>query len=187
VPSRRTKVWDMRMARERQGAITPAVEARTSDCPDCGAVPGQRHQSDCDIERCSGCGGQRAGCDCDGHEPDSSAWSGEYPPIPGPCQRYGDGEPPANVRIVCPEEFAPDPALAARSPGSFVGRHVKRSFPTGDPAPPCEHMWVLVRGASGGKLIGTLDNVPVFCRDLELGDTVEVAMGEIELVIPEFD
>lgn len=36
-----------------------------SRCHDCGALPGQYHHANCDVERCPICGGQLIGCDCD--------------------------------------------------------------------------------------------------------------------------
>jgi hypothetical protein len=34
------------------------------DCHDCGAKPGEFHQSGCDVERCARCGHQAIACNC---------------------------------------------------------------------------------------------------------------------------
>ena len=49
------------------------------NCHDCGAKPGEIHQENCDVERCSVCGNQRLQCDCEGHDPAFSRWSGFWP------------------------------------------------------------------------------------------------------------
>ena len=46
-------------------------------CPDCGVIPGRKHQEGCDVARCKTCGGQRLGCDCE--DGDGDVWDGVWP------------------------------------------------------------------------------------------------------------
>ena len=48
-------------------------------CGGCGAVPGQPHADDCDVERCSVCGSQRIICTCNGHDKAFARWTGFRP------------------------------------------------------------------------------------------------------------
>jgi ABC-type ATPase with predicted acetyltransferase domain len=52
---------------------------KMTDCPECGAKPGEAHKEGCDVERCSVCGGQRLQCNCEGHDPAFARWSGFWP------------------------------------------------------------------------------------------------------------
>ena len=54
---------------------------KLSNCPDCGAKPGEIHADGCDVERCSVCGGQRLSCTCKGHDKAFARWSGFWPGI----------------------------------------------------------------------------------------------------------
>jgi len=52
---------------------------KLTNCHDCGAKPGQKHKSGCDVERCSVCGGQRIQCSCEGHDKLFAKWTGIWP------------------------------------------------------------------------------------------------------------
>lgn len=52
---------------------------KLENCHDCGAKPGQVHDSGCDVERCSVCGGKWIGCGCKGHDRYFARWTGIWP------------------------------------------------------------------------------------------------------------
>lgn len=103
-----------------------------------------------------------------------------------------------NIRFYC-EEHAPAPKkeFAEKSPEFFIGKYVKKQFTVSDAdlkvirgalgpgitAPSGEHMWVKISSVDGDKLVGTLDNDPIFAVHLLLGNTVRVSRDEIEEVI----
>lgn len=67
------------MTMERQNGVWVSVP---TDCHDCGAKPGEEHQSGCDVERCSECGGQWISCHCPTHarhDPKLAKWTGDWP------------------------------------------------------------------------------------------------------------
>ena len=49
------------------------------NCPDCGAAPGEKHDSGCDVEMCSVCGCQRIDCGHKEHDRAFSRWTGLWP------------------------------------------------------------------------------------------------------------
>lgn len=52
---------------------------KKTNCPDCGAKPGESHMFGCDVERCTVCKGQRLGCACKGHDKKKAKWTGYWP------------------------------------------------------------------------------------------------------------
>jgi dissimilatory sulfite reductase (desulfoviridin) alpha/beta subunit len=56
-----------------------ALESELHACPDCAVEPGNIHEFECDVERCSGCGMQRLSCALDHHEPSKELWTGIWP------------------------------------------------------------------------------------------------------------
>lgn len=49
----------------------------TQTCHDCGVKPGNVHDENCDVARCTKCGGQRLSCDCE--DGDGDVWTGIWP------------------------------------------------------------------------------------------------------------
>ena len=93
-------------------------------------------------------------------------------------------KPLSNVGMVC-DEHAPKPQkkFAEKPAESYVGHYVKKAFHVHNPetlAPSLEHMWVLVKRVSKGKLEGTLGSAPVMRTSLKYGDRVKVELSEIE-------
>jgi len=92
-----------------------------------------------------------------------------------------------NIRFYC-DKHAPKPQEQFRDwdPKDFVGRHVKLAFPADDPENPHierEHMWVKVMEVDGQRLIGKLDNDPLFVSWLEDGSEVSFGRQEVEDVL----
>jgi hypothetical protein len=61
-----------------------------SDCPDCGVLPGELHNLDCDVEQCPYCGRQLACCGCGRRPPrdDRLPWTGLWPGV-AECREFG--------------------------------------------------------------------------------------------------
>jgi hypothetical protein len=61
-----------------------------TDCPDCGAKPGEIHKLvGCDVERCPLCGLQAIGCGCDWpRDVKRLPWTGEWPGK-AECREWG--------------------------------------------------------------------------------------------------
>lgn len=73
---------------------------------------------------------------------------------------------------------------------SLVGHHVKKSFATDKEHHPkftSEAMWVMVTKQEGDRLTGILDNDPVFCSGLEVGDEVVFGLEEVVDVFSDGD
>jgi hypothetical protein len=53
-----------------------------TDCPCCGAKPGEWHRRGCDVEQCPHCGGQAVRCDSNADPiplDDRLRWTGQWP------------------------------------------------------------------------------------------------------------
>jgi len=53
------------------------LEESTRSCPDCSVKPGQSHEFNCDVARCTKCEGQRLQCDCELEK--EEVWDGTWP------------------------------------------------------------------------------------------------------------
>ena len=49
------------------------------NCHDCGAKPGEQHDQNCDVARCTSCGFHRLSCNCEDGETD--VWTGLWPGV----------------------------------------------------------------------------------------------------------
>jgi len=54
-------------------------EEKSSNCPDCGVLPGQQHQDGCDVDRCPDCKIQKLQCNCGSDKHDT--WTGLWPGV----------------------------------------------------------------------------------------------------------
>jgi hypothetical protein len=91
----------------------------------------------------------------------------------------------SNVGFVCQHNAPKAGKYAADDPQTFVGKFVKMAFKAHNPVtgkPTVEHMWVKVTRTSQGKLLGKLDNDPVFVTDpyVQCGDSVSLTTDQIE-------
>jgi uncharacterized protein YegJ (DUF2314 family) len=94
-------------------------------------------------------------------------------------------EPSENVQFFC-REHSPKPRAELHDlpAHAFVGIHVKRAF-SADPFSAdrgrVEHMWVRVEASSAdGRLVGRLDNCPVFDVGYQCGDRVTFPVTDVE-------
>lgn len=98
-------------------------------------------------------------------------------------------ESASNIAMMCSEHSPkPDPRWAEKPLEFFVGKFVKTGFLVIHPISnkeTLEHMWVEVTGvdAETKRLVGALNNEPVYATELILGDTVFVDPARIEAVL----
>ena len=93
-------------------------------------------------------------------------------------------EDPKNIYFTCPEHSAkPDRRYLNWRLEHFLGRHVKKSF--NDNKGQTEHLWIKIFKIDGGKLVGKVDNDPVFDIGIRFGNIVRVDRSEIEEVFEE--
>lgn len=87
---------------------------------------------------------------------------------------------PGNIRFVHEESIKPDSLYTKKPLDWYEGRCVKMAFQSAESD--VEHMWVLITGRDGEKLVGTLDNDPVVVDGLKFGDKVVLSRTQIEAV-----
>ncbi len=78
-----------------------------------------------------------------------------------------------NVRMVHESAMSPDPIYARKPLDWYVGRSVKIGFQSHQDE--VEYMWVKVTRTDSPNLIGQLDNIPMFCTHLTLGDRITLS------------
>lgn len=140
-------------------------------CFECGAIRGTAHESDCSRARCRRCGRNQVSCRCKADE--------EGTPT-GHLRDFKPSATPTNVRLVSSEAFPPESLYASRPLEWFCGRAVKTAFQAADAR--VEHMWVQITHIEDEKLVGTLDNEPIWVEQMQLGDTVKLRRTQIEAV-----
>lgn len=88
-------------------------------------------------------------------------------------------EPSENVQFFC-REHSPKPRAELHDlpADAFVGIHVKRAFSADRGR--VEHMWVRVEASADGRLVGRLDNCPVFDVGYQRGDRVTFPVTDVE-------
>ncbi len=85
-----------------------------------------------------------------------------------------------NVRRVHESAISPDPIYAKKPLGWCVSRCVKIGFQSHDDE--VEYMWVKVTGIDSPNLVGDLDNEPLHCTHLTLGDRITLSRLQIVAV-----
>jgi len=92
-----------------------------------------------------------------------------------------------NIRRVHESAISPDPNYAKKPIEWYVGRCVKIGFQSHQDE--VEYMWVKVTGIDSPNLVGQLDNEPLDCTHLTLGDRVVLSrlhIVEIDLTEDEW-
>lgn len=95
-----------------------------------------------------------------------------------------------NIRTVC-SKHAPKPIGldASIDPTSLIGRHVKigidvdRAKVVGE-APDKEHIWIKINSVEDKKLIGIIDNNPLYIP-YKLGEKISITIDQIEDIYAE--